>query len=145
MAFVLYDVLPTELVWEIEKQMQKLCIQDVVNELKLIRKQKMGIENINTQIKQISGFIKRNIEDSYYEWYLDFATGRKNMWEECVTDEQLLEFYPANFVGGITPENREIMYNLMNEWYDDTIFRDNDIIAYDDFRTGIWEVEPVWW
>jgi hypothetical protein len=122
----LYQFIPTELIYEIEKQLLYSYKRDVVND-----------------IKKISGFIKRNTEDSYYKWFVDFATGRKTMWEECHSDEQLLEYYPQRFIGGITKENLEKMYSIMNRWYDDSVF--DGSYGYNEFRLGDWEVEPFWW
>jgi len=132
MAFVLYDVLPTEIVGEIEKQKQKLCMKDVV-------------EEYNT----INNFIKRNTEDSYYEWLLEFAKNKNAMWEEGLSDETLVEYYPELFTDGFSEEKKQIIYNEWYDTFDYYEFRDDysDKLynSYDEFRTGDWSVEESWW
>ena len=135
MAFVLYDVLPTEIVWEIEKQKQKLCMKDVVDEF-------------NT----ISNFIKRNShagENTYYEHLFLFAKNKNNMWGESLTDEEMVKDYPELFTDGFSEEKKQIIYeDIYNDYdsyefqdreYDETIYTD-----YNEFRMGDWDVEESW-
>ena len=120
MAFVLYDVLPTEIVGEIEKQKQKLC-----------------------------NFIKRNTEDSYYEWLFEFAKNKNAMWEETYSDETLVEYYPELFTDGFSEEKKQLLYEDMYDNFDNYQFQedysDKLYNSYDEFRTGDWSVEEFWW
>ena len=132
MAFVLYDVLPTEIVWEIEKQKQKLCMKDVV-------------EEYNT----INNFIKRNTEDSYYSWLFEFAKNKNAMWEETHSDEELVEIYSELFTDGFSEEKKQLLYEDMYDNFDNYQFQedysDKLYSSYDEFRTGDWSVEEFWW
>ena len=131
MAFVLNALLPLELVWEIEIQKQKLCMKDVV-------------EEYNT----VNNFIKRNTEDSYYYWLLKFAKNKNAMWEETLTDEDIIKYWPETFGNGITKENREELYNELHSEFDDNHFQedysDKIYSSYDEFRLGDWMVEEYW-
>jgi hypothetical protein len=136
MAFVLYDVLPTEIVWEIEKQKQKLCMKDVVDEF-------------NT----ISNFIKRNShagENTYYEIYFSYTKIKTPyMGREHLTDEEMVKDYPELFTDGFSEEKKQIIYeDIYNDYdsyefqdreYDETIYTD-----YNEFRMGDWDVEESW-
>ena len=135
MAFVLNALLPLELVWEIEIQKQKLCMKDVVDEF-------------NT----ISNFIKRNShagENTYYEHLFLFVKNKNNMWEESLTDEEMVKDYPELFTDGFSEEKKQLVYEDIYNDYDSYEFQDREYdetfyTDYDEFRMGDWDVEPSW-
>jgi hypothetical protein len=132
MASCLYEVLPTEIVWEIYEHLHRSRMHDVVEEY-----------------NKYNNYIKRNCEDAYP--ILQFITGKYKMGEECYTDELMLEMYPIMFKNGITAEKRTTFYKRVYHSYDKYYFmgeRDYDMELYndyDDFRMGNWSPECCWW
>ena len=114
--------------------------------------QKLRMKDVVDEFNTISNFIKRNShagENTYYEHLFLFAKNKNNMWEESLTDEEMVKDYPELFTDGFSEEKKQIIYEDMYNDYDSYEFQDREYdetiyTDYNEFRMGDWDVEPSW-
>ena len=132
MSYVLYQFLPTELVWKIYEDLHRSYTRD-----------------LNIEYLRYSDYIKRNCEDGFP--IVEFISKKIPLNDECYNDEFLLEYYPKIFGDVVTDKARSDFFKLLNLSFDNFYFygrRDYDMELYknyDDFRFGDWTPELSWW
>ena len=132
MSYVLYQFLPTEIVWKIYEDLHRSYTRD-----------------LNIEYLRYSDYIKRNCEDGFP--IVEFISKKIPLNDECYNDEFLLEYYPKIFGDVVTDKARSDFFKLLNLSFDNFYFygrRDYDMELYknyDDFRFGDWTPELSWW
>ena len=132
MSYVLYQFLPTEIVWKIYEDLHRSYTRD-----------------LNIEYLRYSDYIKRNCEDGFP--IVEFISKKIPLNDECYNDEFLLEYYPKIFGDVVTDKARSDFFKLLNLSFDNFYFygrRDYDMELYknyDDFRFGDWSPELSWW
>ena len=114
--------------------------------------QKLRMKDVVDEFNTISNFIKRNShagENTYYEHLFLFAKNKNNMWEESLTDEEMVKDYPELFTDGFSEEKKQLVYEDIYNDYDSYEFQDREYdetfyTDYDEFRMGDWDVEEFW-
>ena len=132
MSYVLYQFLPTEIVWKIYEDLHRSYTRD-----------------LNAEFLKYSDYIKRNCEDGFP--IVEFISKKIPLNSDFYNDAILLEYYPKIFGDVVTDKARSDFFKLLNLSFDNFYFygrRDYDMELYknyDDFRFGDWTPELSWW